>query len=45
MKLNTVIITASLSLFVLGFFIAPSASQVNQTNLSQSSNQGLTHGY
>jgi hypothetical protein len=43
MELNTVIITASLSLFILGFFVAPSASHVNQTNLSQSSTQGLTH--
>jgi hypothetical protein len=43
MKLNTAIITASLSLFVLGFFISPSASEVNHNNLSQSSTQGLTH--
>jgi hypothetical protein len=34
MKLNTIIITASLSLFVLGFFISPSASQVNQSTCS-----------
>ena len=43
MKLNTIIITASLSLFVLGFFISPSASQVNSVKCSTPANhQGLT---
>jgi hypothetical protein len=34
MKLNAIILTASLSLFVLGFFISPSASKVNQATCS-----------
>jgi hypothetical protein len=38
MKLNAIILTASLSLFVLGFFISPSASQVNQYQCSTQAN-------
>jgi hypothetical protein len=34
MKLNAILLTASLSLFVLGFFISPSASKVNHATCS-----------